>query len=179
VNRRQLEHVIRAAASIADDPDIAIFGSQAILASHPDAPAAMLRSTEADVWPMNHPERWEVIDGAIGEGSPFHETFGYYAQGIEERTAVLPRGWRPRLVLLCNENTRQARGWALEPHDLVVAKLIAGRDKDLAFAAVAMAAELVRAATLLTRLAETAVDPARRELVAQRVRRMAGIGSVV
>lgn len=23
----------------------------------------------------------------------FHETFGYYAQGVVERTAVLPEGW--------------------------------------------------------------------------------------
>lgn len=33
-----------------------------------------------------------MIDGSIGELSPFHETFGYYAQGVDETTAVLPEG---------------------------------------------------------------------------------------
>jgi hypothetical protein len=29
------------------------------------------------------PFRNSLIDGAIGEGSMFHETFGYYAHGVE------------------------------------------------------------------------------------------------
>lgn len=173
MNRAQLEHIIRAAASIADDTDIAVFGSQAILASHPNAPDALLRSVEADVWPMNHPERWEVIDGAIGEGSPFHETFGYYAQGIEERTARLPAGWRDRLVLVCNDNTRNARGWGLEAHDLVVSKLIAGRDKDLDFAAVSLEAGLVEPETLQQRLRTTDAEPELRAITEARIARLA------
>jgi hypothetical protein len=28
-----------------------------------------------------------------------HETFGYYAQGVSVTTAVLPAGWRERLVM--------------------------------------------------------------------------------
>jgi hypothetical protein len=34
----------------------------------------------------------DLIDGAIGEASMFHDTFGYYAQGVVETTAVLPEG---------------------------------------------------------------------------------------
>ena len=70
-------------------------------------------------------------------GSPFHETFGYYAQGVGEKTAVLPSGWKGRLVPVRGEGTRGATGWCLEVHDLVVAKLVAGREKDLDFAAAA------------------------------------------
>lgn len=172
MNFAQLEHVIRAAASISDDLDIAIFGSQAILATEPAAPAIMLRSIEADVWPMNHPERWEVIDGAMGEGSLFHETFGYYAQGIEERTAVLPTGWRHRLVLVSSDNTRGARGWALDAHDLVVSKLIAGRDKDLDFAEAAIRAGLVDPQLLSMRLEQTPVDAELRALTKARIDRI-------
>ena len=39
-------------------------------------------------------ERADLIDGSIGEGSPFHELYGYYAQGVGEETATLPAGWR-------------------------------------------------------------------------------------
>ncbi len=38
------------------------------------------------------PELAEKIEGALGEGSQFHETFGYYAQGVGPETAVLPSG---------------------------------------------------------------------------------------
>jgi hypothetical protein len=76
MKRRDLEHLIRAAGAIAES-DLIVIGSQAILGQHPDAPAEALRSIEADLIPVQHPERWALIDGAIGEGSPFHETFGY------------------------------------------------------------------------------------------------------
>ena len=81
-----------------------------------------------------HPdERILVIDGAMGELSLFHETFGYFAHGVAESTAILPEGWKDRLVKIENENTMGARGWCLEVHDLAVSKLAAGRDKDLIY----------------------------------------------
>ena len=76
MTRAQLEHVIRAAATIADDDEIIVIGSQAILGQFPDASGALTVSDEADVYPKNLPERADLIDGSIGEGSPFHETFG-------------------------------------------------------------------------------------------------------
>jgi len=47
---------------------------------------------------MDAPEKADIIDGCIGELSPFHETFGYYAHGIGPETAVLPAKWKTRLV---------------------------------------------------------------------------------
>jgi len=158
VRRVDLEHIIRAAAEIADDPEIIVIGSQAILGSFPQAPEALLVSIEADVFPKNHPERADLIDGTIGEGSPFHDLYGYYAQGVDEKTAILPRGWKGRLVAIRNENTRGNTGWCLEPHDLVVAKAIAGREKDLLFLEEAARSGLVNRGTLLERLAATEVD---------------------
>ena len=32
----------------------------------------------------------------IGEDSHFHQTYGYYAQGVNVEVAVLPSGWRER-----------------------------------------------------------------------------------
>ena len=74
-------------------------------------------------------ERANLIDGSIGEGSPFHETFGYYGQGVGPETAVLPRGWSERLFVVRSAATRNASGLCLEVHDLVISKLIAGREK--------------------------------------------------
>src|SRR5216684_3451019 len=100
MTRAQLEHVIRAAADIADAEDIVVIGSQAILGQFPDAPASMRVSAEADLYPLHHPERADLIDGSIGELSPFHETFGYYAQGVAEETAHAVVGGHPGLTPL-------------------------------------------------------------------------------
>lgn len=135
MQRHELEHLIRAAGAITGADEIIVIGSQAILGSHPDAPAVLLRSQEADLFTFRSPQDADLIDGSIGEGSPFHDhdVFGYYGQGVAEDTAVLPAGWRGRLVEVKNDNTRQIRGRCLELHDLAVTKLAAGREKDREF----------------------------------------------
>jgi len=171
VTRDQLEHVIRAAATISDDDDIVVIGSQAILGQFPNAPASLLVSNEADVWPRNHPDRWELIDGAIGELSLFHDTFGYYAQGVGRETAILPQGWETRLVRVSTPATRGATGWCLEVHDLVVFKYAAGREKDALFVREVIAHGMVEEPTLLQRLEGTLVDPRLKAEIDARIRR--------
>jgi hypothetical protein len=171
MTRPELEHLIRVAADIAQDDEIVIIGSQAILGQFPDAPASLRVSVEADLYPKNHPDRADLIDGSVGEASPFHATYGYYAQGVGETTAVLPAGWRARLVPIRNANTRGATGWCLDVHDLAIAKAVAGREKDLEFLREAVRHRLVDERTLRARLSETDVDEARRRLVAGRIAR--------
>ena len=165
MKRADLEHLIRAAATIADDDELIVVGSQAVLAQFPDAPEEMLRSDEADIYPKNKPERWELIDGAIGELSVFHDTFGYYAQGVEEGVATLPRGWKTRLVALSNAATRGATGFCLELHDLLISKYVANREKDRRYCRAAAKAGLVSKATLEERLRETELEAAQRDLL--------------
>ena len=162
MNRAQLEHVIRAAATIAGDTEIVVIGSQAILGRYPEAPAELLVSADVDVYPRNHPERADLIEGSIGELSPFHETYGYYAQGVGVRTAVLPEGWESRLVPV---PTPAGTGLCLEPHDLLVSKYAAGREKDRDYARAAARHRLVDRQTLLERLALTPLDEARRSRI--------------
>jgi len=169
MTREQLEHIIRASGTIADVDDIVVIGSQAVLGEYPDAPPELLISTEADVFPRDHPERSDMIDGTIGDGSPFQKSFGYYAHGIGESTAVLPAGWRERLVLVSGENTRFVRGWCLEIHDLTIAKYAAGREKDLEFTAIVTRHRMVDRARLEERLTVTAVDRQTRDRIAQRI----------
>ena len=172
MTREQLEHLIRAASVICDDDTIVVIGSQAILGQFPDAPEAMRVSLEADLFPLHHPERMEVIDGSIGELSPFHDTFGYYAQGVGEETACLPQGWKERLVLIENENTRGARGLCLEVHDLLVAKMIAGREKDTDFLREAVRHQMVGEETLLSRLDTVEVASEVREKTRAAIKRV-------
>jgi hypothetical protein len=55
-------------------------------------------------------------------------------------------------VLWSNESTGAARAAFLEPHDCVVSKLVAYREKDRAFAAASLKAGLVDAGTLRDRV---------------------------
>jgi hypothetical protein len=163
MTRAQLEHIIRAACGVTDDTEVIVIGSQAILGQFPAAPAELVQSLEADVYPKNHPERSDLIDGALGELSMFHSTFGYYADGVGESTAKLPHGWQDRLIPVRNENTLGHTGWCLEVHDLVLSKYAAGREKDLMFAAAAARHGLCQKLTLLERLSEMDVSDALRD----------------
>jgi hypothetical protein len=171
MTRSDLEHLIRAAGAIAEDRQIIVLGSQAILGQFPQAPATLLGSMEADIYPRNHPERADLIDGAIGEGSNFHEQFGYYAQGVGERTATLPKGWQERLIPINNANTGGVQGLCLEVHDLAISKYVAGREKDLAFTGTLARHGLTDQETLLQRMRQTKLAPQLRKLVAGRISR--------
>lgn len=174
MTRLQLEHLIRAAGTIADDDDIVVIGSQAILGQFPAAPAELLVSREADVYPRSHPERADLIDGSIGEGSPFERVYGYFAHGVGPETAILPAGWQERLVVVSSANTRLVRGWCLEVHDLAIAKLAAGREKDLAFAESVGRHRMARSEILTERLALTGLEAPVRALVAAMITRFFG-----
>ena len=155
MQRSELEHIIRASGDVAQDDEIVIIGSQSILGQFPDAPMRLLASMEADVYPNHNPELADKVDGAIGEGSSFHELHGYYAQSVGPETAILPSGWKDRVVVVKNENTNGIAGLCLEVHDLAISKFVAGRTKDLEFIQELIRYEMIRKDTLLTRLAGT------------------------
>lgn len=171
MTRSELEHLIRASGAIANDPELIIIGSQAILGQYPDAPAVLLASMEADIYPRNHPERAILIDGAIGEGSYFHEQFGYFAQGVGPETAVLPEGWELRLIRVGNEQTGGSTGWCLEANDLAISKYAAGREKDRKYTAELARSGLTTRETLHERLAATTVDGDLFRMLASRIDR--------
>jgi hypothetical protein len=169
MTRLQLEHLIRAAGTIAGDDDIVVIGSQAILGQFPHAPVEFLVSQAADVNPRNFPERSDLIDGTIGEASPFELAYGYYAHGVGPETAILPAGWQSRLIPISGPNTRSIRGWCLEVHDLALAKLVAGREKDLDYVAALRRYGMVQEGVLRERLALTELDLSVRALISARL----------
>jgi len=170
MKRSELEHLIRAAGAIANETEILVIGSQSILAQFPQAPSTLLVSAEADLFPLNHPELSDLIDGSIGEGSPFHELYGYYAQGVDERAATLPGGWRERLIEINSPNMFGVTGLCLEVHDLAISKYVAGREQDKEFTRELAKHRMVQLNTLSTRERETDLPRALRERVKARIR---------
>jgi hypothetical protein len=176
MTRDELEHLLRACANVLNDRahlrrkhKLVVVGSQSILGQYPAAPVTILQSMEADIFPLDEPQSADVIDGALGEGSHFHETHGFYAQGVGPTTAILPEGWEERLVKVETPATDPGIGLCLEVHDLAISKYLAGRPKDLEFTAALARHDLTRKDVLLERLATTTVDMARRKLATQRI----------
>jgi hypothetical protein len=118
MTREQLEHAIRAAGAICGDRELYVVGSQAILGAHPSVHPVLARSMEVDIAPKNKPELGDVIEGAIGELSPFHTTFGFYVDGVDIDAIALPDGWRERVVRVDNPNTNGIVGYCISPPDL-------------------------------------------------------------
>ncbi len=169
MRRRELEHIIRAAAAIAQDDEFVIVGSQSILGQFPEAPESLLVSREADVYPRNHPERGDEIEGSLGDGSYFDSTYGYYAHAVGPETATAPSGWERRLIPIQNENTAGATGWCLEIHDLLLSKCVAGRGRDWEFTEEALRHSLADPGELRRRVADLPIEGPRREAVLRMV----------
>ena len=158
MKREQLEHVLRAAARIVNQSDFLVIGSAAILATYDDAalPYEASRSDEADLAPFDDDATGTKsfqVEGSLGQGSPFHETFGYYADGVDFKTAAAPEGWEGRLVPFAPPGDAPGRGWCLERHDLAAAKLAAGRIKDYEFVGALLDAGLIEKSILDERVA--------------------------
>ena len=157
---QQLEHLLRAAGESLGRKEFTVIGSQAIIASYPghipyeELPMSLTMSVEADMIP-DVEEMWEDLEREFGENSLFAEQFGYYADGVEECTATLPMGWKDRLIPFASPNTNGVTGYCLEPHDLVVSKLIAGRAKDKDFCQCVIELDLVCEDLLYERLDRT------------------------
>jgi len=158
MKKRQLDHLLRAAGRITGEKQFVIIGSQSLHGKYPDLADDIVASAEADLIAKGDVSRTEWLN-VIGQDSPFHEEFGYYADPVEERDATLPRGWKSRLVNLVPGETDGVRGLCLDPHDLAIAKYVARREKDLLFNRELARRRIVTKDRLLTLLGETALEP--------------------
>lgn len=178
-----MEHIIRAAGEIAGVKILIILGSQSVLGQFPALAESfpksdhseisfvnqkrqiLCRSVEADIMVPESEEKAELIEAAIGELSSFHNTFGYYAQGVDHTTSKLPEGWETRLIEICNRNTNGISGMCIEIHDLIISKLYAARKKDTEFFQAAVFLGLISKTILSKRLDTTLMSEVKREII--------------
>lgn len=157
MKKQELDHVLRAAGRITGEKQFVIVGSQSLHGKYPDLADDILRSAEVDLIAKNNPNRTESLN-AIGVFSQFHETFGYYADPVDETTATLPKGWKGRLVSLPPGDTEGVSGLCLDPHDLAIAKYVARREKDITFTSELACRGITTQDQLLALLEKTPID---------------------
>jgi hypothetical protein len=177
VRRHEFEHVIAAAADAVGLHEFVVIGSQAILGSVPDPPEGLLVSMEVDLYPKADPDRAEEVDGAIGDGSMFAVAHGYYAHGVGPETATPPAGWEARLVRV--DISPRIRGvfpvaWCLERHDVILAKVARGSERDWQYARTAVHAGLVDAGVLLQRVEDLPIGRDHRGEIARGLQSLTG-----
>ncbi len=171
MTRDELEHIIRASGDITDQYEFMVIGSQSILGSVPNPEAIFTMSAEVDIYPLQAPELAEKIEGAIGEGSQFHETFGYYAQGVGPETATLPSDWINRVHRVQNAATGGRVGYCLDVIDLFMAKAAAARDKDREFCVALLAHGYVTQAQALDLVSKMPMDVEQQRRLRATIRR--------
>ncbi len=164
MKKHQLDHVLRAAGRITGEKQFVIIGSQSLHGTYPDLPDDIVQSAEVDLIAKDNVARTEWLN-VIGQDSPFHEEFGYYADPVDEDTATLPSGWRGRLVNLAPGDTEGVQGLCLDPHDLAIAKYVARREKDIAFNRALAKRGLVSRERLLQLLKKTSVPESARQRI--------------
>jgi hypothetical protein len=165
MKKQQVDHALRAAGSITGEKQFVIIGSQSLHGKHPDIADQILTSFEVDLIAAKNADRTQWLNG-IGMESPFHETYGYYVDPVDDKTAILPKGWQGRLVNLPPGDTGGVKGLCLEPHDLAIAKYAASREKDLIFTRELARRGITSEERLISLLEQTPVD----ETVRRRIR---------
>lgn len=168
MKKQQVDHVLRAAGRITGERRFIIVGSQALHGRHPDLADEILTSFEVDLIASDRIDRTEWLN-VIGVDSQFHETYGYYADAVDTSTAILPKGWRGRLVDLPPGDTDGVSGLCLEPHDLAIAKYAAFREKDLIFTRELARRGILSKDQLLTLLEQTNLSNDLRERIRARI----------
>jgi hypothetical protein len=168
VTRDQLEHAIRAACDVAEDSEVWVFGSQAILGEFPDAPEALRASIEVDMQPKNRPDKADLVDGALGEMSVFHKTHDFYVHGLLIDGSAFPKGWQHRAKPVVDEiSTRGKIGWCVEIHDLAASKLAAYREKDRDFVRALLIERMIAPEALIARINLLNIDEELRDRLLQ------------
>lgn len=173
MRRDQLQHVILEIGERFDLDGCYIVGSAAILAAISNPPEGELTATrDVDVIPPGDDDgrMADRLDYVLGEASDFDAANGYYVQGVSLRTPIYaPSGWQSRTIPV---KVKRYTGLCMAPVDLVLSKLGAGREKDLAFARSVAALKLVNRKDLLERLVDVDCSEEDRRRIETRINNM-------
>ena len=133
LKREAIAHLVRAVAGVSGQSSFVMIGTGAVIAQLKHIPLDLMRTREIDIYPRGVPDAEELstlIDGTLGEGSPFDQTFGYYAHGVGERTACLPDGWEERAIRFDAPGLAGVVCLCPEVNDIALSKICAWREKD-------------------------------------------------
>lgn len=92
MNRNDIDRLLSEAMRITSHRDFVIIGSLSVLGAVENPPDSMTGSIDVDLYPKNDPGRASEVAIALGLGSEFSLTFGYYADAVSPMLPTLPDG---------------------------------------------------------------------------------------
>ena len=145
-----------------------LVGSQAIHGAVEQVPESVTASFEADFL-LDHvaPSDLRAIGRELGAFSEYQDSTGTHADPVRRSILTLPRNWESRLQPLTDCGRDVAL--CLEPHDISVSKIAAGRDKDWTFIGECTVAGIIDVPLLLKRC-EAVPEHSRRLIVARNLK---------
>ena len=167
----ELYVALREASRIVRGGRFLVIGSQSVLGSfsHEALPPDATASLEFDIAVFGDidSQAADRIDGALGEWSSFHDQHGFYVQGVDVETAVLPDRWQDRTVRVPVNDASEIDAVCLEPHDTCAAKLARNEQRDRSFVSALVEAGLIDPSLLAERI--VAIPDGRLEAARKRV----------
>ena len=174
LTQADLDRAVRAVAGLLGVDEVVIVGSQALLVHRQDVDRALRQSIEFDLYPADG-GRWsrenpgleasEQISAILGEGSDFHKMRGFFVDGVDEHTAMLPEDWRDTAGIRKVDagNGTFIKAVAPSVTNIVSAKLHRADPKDLEFASRCLRLSLTSYSDVLLAIRATASEPAVRQ----------------
>jgi hypothetical protein len=161
MNREDVHRLLRKAMELTRHREYVIIGSLSVLGATAAPPAAMAGSIDVDLYPRLDPGRASDIAQALGLGSEFANTHGYYADAASPMLPTLPEGWEERLLRV--DFPSGVRAWFLDPNDAAVSKYVRGEPRDREWIRAGLESGVLSMPTLEYRLRETVMEPEERE----------------
>ena len=162
MTKRKFELLLRRAGEVARERDFFLIGSQALRGVSASIPRDFPKTFEADLYPRHNPQAWSALRERLGRPSAFYTRHGVYLDCTDPGLATLPDGWTERLIPYRTPRTGGVTAWCLDPHDLFVAKLVAARDKDMAYLRAMIRHKFAKPGIVAKRIEDLLVSPSAR-----------------
>ena len=154
MKRAHLFTLFEQARQLIGHKDYVVVGSLAILGTQDEdeLPADMSMSVDIDCYTKTDPGRiFDTLD-ALGEGSAFHRSHGYYLDAVSPSLPSLPDGWEGRMTRLEQGGLRL---WFLDPDDTAISKYARSQPNDLRWIRAGLLSGLISLPRVRARLSTT------------------------
>lgn len=160
-----LQELFEQARALTNHTEFVVVGSLSILgvvAKASDAPERMLMSIDVDCFTRQDPARIFELKGALGAGSAFETSHGFYLDPISPSVPTLPEQWQYRLVPIPLDGGIVA--FFLDPNDAAVSKYARCEPRDREWIFAGLQAGLLSAPIIESRFKQTSfLDAAERD----------------
>jgi hypothetical protein len=150
-----LQELFDQAKNLTNHTEFVVVGSLSILGvvRASEVPARMLMSIDVDCFTRQDPARIFDLKEALGEGSAFEASHGFYLDPISPSVPTLPENWQYRLIKVALANSIVV--FFLDPNDAAVSKYARSELRDREWIQAGLEAGLLSIPIIESRFRET------------------------